>query len=83
MKSLRTTTTLGDLQRHTVALALLREVPALGADRLRCARHPLGTGHVERQAPTMRSVHGLRPQRATLQLWPNHIPSGVMVERPT
>ena len=62
MKSLRTTTTLGDLQRHTVALALLREVPALGADRLRCARHPLGTRHVERQAPTMRSVHGLRTQ---------------------
>jgi hypothetical protein len=47
MKSARTTTTLGDL-RHALALALLREVPALGADRLRPACHPVVTRYVER-----------------------------------
>jgi hypothetical protein len=39
--------------RHALALALLREVLALLADRLRGACDPVGTRHLERQAPTL------------------------------
>ena len=48
--------------RNAVALALLREVPALRAVGLRGAGDPLGRRRVERSAASARAVHALRPQ---------------------
>jgi hypothetical protein len=56
----RATTTLGDLQRATVAMAELRAMPALRAAGVRCRRHPLGPRRVERRLAAARALYRVR-----------------------
>jgi hypothetical protein len=48
--------------KHELVLAVVRAVPAQCADKIRAADRTVGSGHIERQAATLRTLHGVRSQ---------------------
>jgi hypothetical protein len=48
--------------KHVLGMGVVSALRASRADGVRAVRHPLGTGCLERQASTVRTLHRLRPQ---------------------